>query len=60
MLLRRLGLGLKQGRNDVMAIEQFVEIGTIPVRYAGCLGHIPVGGLKELDEILLLELPSGF
>lgn len=48
---------LVQCRNNMMAIEQFVKIGSVPLCQSGSLGDVSLGCLQELNQILLLELP---
>jgi len=44
----------------MVTVEEFVKVSPVAARYARSLRHIAVGRLQQLDEILLLKLPTGF
>lgn len=44
----------------MVAAEQLVKFRPVALCQAGCLGDIALGGLQELDEVLLFKLAFGF
>ncbi len=42
-----------------MSIEQFIKIGPVAMGKPCSMGNIALSGLQNLNQILLLKLPSG-
>ena len=46
---------LKKAGNDMVAVEQFVEVGAVAFGLASGFRDVPLGGLQQLHEIFLFK-----